>query len=479
MRWTITSIPTTPMSSVRLARTTDGQHAIMSDERTSALFSSLACRVFSVLAWALLSFSSPAAAEGTGLQDLAITTTPVLATVFGQADDIVLSPPFDENVAAYSATVSYDTINVTVIATATSPESTLDASGTTARGEPLGTPTTLNGLRISNLRVDLVKRFTGLTVGSNEIIVKIAGADGSAYHAVSVAVVRSGPDLDDESQRFNFFRSSVISGNLEGMLQAIDAGFDADTRYEISKGIHGTAIVAAVAQGHDDLAKALIAAQADVNALVSQDSGGIQDGSSALMWAAYRGNDRIVEMLLAAGADVNHVLPVKESSLVDELAGASSLIWATAGGNAKAVGLLLDAGADVDHTLAPPSPSSKSPVGGATALFLAALNGDADIVRRLIEAGTDVNRPLPNSVAGANVKLSGTTPLMIAVFGGHEEVVRILLGAGADVEYEVPRKLASGEEVNPETGGLKAIMLANRGKHEDIAKLLRKARRPR
>ena len=117
-----------------------------------------------------------------------------------------------------------------------------------------------------------------------------------------------------------------------GMSKAIDAGLDVDTRYEIAKGVHGTAIVAAAIGGYDSLARALVAADANVNALVSQDSGGVYDGGSALMEAAYRGHKGIVATLLAAGADVNHVLPVKESSLGHELAGASSLVWATAGG---------------------------------------------------------------------------------------------------------------------------------------------------
>ena len=66
---------------------------------------------------------------------------------------------------------------------------------------------------------------------------------------------------------------------------------------------------------------------------------------------------------------------------------------------------------------------------------------------------------------------------MVASFAGHEKVVRLLLAAGAEVGYQVPRKLSSGEKVNPKTAGLTAIKLAKRGKHRNIAKLLREARR--
>ena len=418
-------------------------------------------------------------AGGVGLQDLAITKTPVVMIVFGQtpSDDIVLSPAFHEEVASYSATVPYGMTDVTLMATARDSGSTLEANGTTAQGRPLGTQTTVNGLQTNNVRADLVKRFTGLTTGRNEIVVNVVSEDGSASHAVSVAVLRAGPDLGDDSQRFNFFRASANTGDVEGVLQAIDAGLDVDTRYEITRGVHGTAVVVAAMRGYDDLARALVALDANVNALVAQDSGGIYDGGSALMEAAYRGHKRIVETLLAAGADVNHVLPVKESSLAHEFAGASSLVWATAGGHAEIVGQLVDAGARVDHVLPPPSQSSKGPAAGATALFLAALNGNADIVGRLIDAGAEVNRPLPNSVAGADVSLSGSTPLMGASFAGHEEIVRLLLAAGAEVDYKVPRELSSGEKVNPKTAGLTAIKLAKRGKNRNIAGLLREAMR--
>lgn len=476
----------------------------MDHKRLLQVLSTPACRMFLILAFTLWSVQSHGAssgaevdalaaggvsetaekppsvrAGGVGLQDLAITTTPVVAIVFGQtpSDDIVLSPAFHEEVASYSATVPYGMTDVTLMATARDSGSTLEANGTTAQGRPLGTQTTVNGLQTDNVRADLVKRFTGLTTGRNEIVVNVVSEDGSASHAVSVTVLRAGPDLGDDSQRFNFFRESANNGDVEGVLQAIDAGLDVDTRYAIITGVQGSAIVVAAMRGYDDLARALVALDANVNALTSQDSGGIYDGGSALMEAAYRGHKQIVATLLAVGADVNHVLPVKESSLAHELAGASSLVWATAGGHVEVVGLLVDAGARVDHVLPPPSPSSKSPAGGATALFLAALNGNADIVRRLIEAGAEVNRPLPNSVAGANVSLSGSTPVMVASFAGHEKIVRLLLAAGADVDYEVPRKLPSGEKVNPKTAGLTAIKLAKRGKHRNIAKLLREARR--
>ena len=66
---------------------------------------------------------------------------------------------------------------------------------------------------------------------------------------------------------------------------------------------------------------------------------------------------------------------------------------------------------------------------------------------------------------------------MAGSFAGHEEVVRLLLAAGAAVGYQVPRKPPSGEKVNPKTAGLTAIKLAKRGKHRNIAKLLREARR--
>ena len=143
------------------------------------------------------------------MQDLAITTTPDVAIVFGQipSDGVVLSPAFHEELASYSATVPYGTTDVTVLATASNSESILEANGTTANGKPLGTQTTVNGLKTDKVRADLVKRFTGLTVGSNEIVVNVVSEDGSVSHTGFVAVLRAEPDWNDDSQRFNFFAS--------------------------------------------------------------------------------------------------------------------------------------------------------------------------------------------------------------------------------------------------------------------------------
>ena len=106
--------------------------------------------------------------------------------MFGQipSDGVVLSPAFHEELASYSATVPYGTTDVIVLATASNSESTLEANGTTANGKPLGTQTTVNGLKTDKVRADLVKRFTGLTVGSNEIVVNVVSEDGSVSHTV-------------------------------------------------------------------------------------------------------------------------------------------------------------------------------------------------------------------------------------------------------------------------------------------------------
>ena len=92
-----------------------------------------------------------------------------------------------------------------------------------------------------------------------------------------VVVRRDRPNLDHESERQEFFLESVRGGNVEGASLAIAHGADPDSRIELGRGLEGTALTAAVVLGREDLAVALVEAGADVNALMSQESGQIYD----------------------------------------------------------------------------------------------------------------------------------------------------------------------------------------------------------
>ena len=113
----------------------------------------------------------------------------------------------------------------------------------------------------------------------------------------------------------------------------------------------------AVARGHTECVKELIAAEADIN---KEDKG----GRTALRIAAFQGHNECLKELIAAGADVSM----------------SPLICAVWKENAEHVKGLLKSGADVNATH-----------GKYTALMIACQLGNEGIVNLLLENGADVN----------------------------------------------------------------------------------------
>jgi ankyrin repeat protein len=118
-----------------------------------------------------------------------------------------------------------------------------------------------------------------------------------------------------------------------------------------------TAFMHAAQNGHFEIAQALIAAKADVNARSGKDT-------TALMMAAQNGHLEIVKALLAAHADID----AKNDD------GASALFLASEVGNVDIVRTLLTAGADIDADTGHDS----SP------LTIAAKQGFPDVVELLL-----------------------------------------------------------------------------------------------
>jgi uncharacterized protein len=162
---------------------------------------------------------------------------------------------------------------------------------------------------------------------------------------------------------------------------------------------HGrTALLAATHGNHVAVARALIAAGADVNA-----KDAIED--SPFLYAGAEGRIEILKM----------TLPTADLKSTNRYGG-TALIPAAHHGHTEAVRILLGTAIDKDHI-------NKL---GWTALLEAVVLGDGgrvhtEIVRLLVEAGANVN------IADRQ----GVTPLQHARRRGYAEMVRILEGRGA------------------------------------------------
>ena len=167
-----------------------------------------------------------------------------------------------------------------------------------------------------------------------------------------------------------------------------------------------TALLAATHGNHVAVARALIAAGADVNA-----KDDIQD--SPFLYAGAEGRTEILKMTLAAGADLKST----------NRYGGTALIPAAHHGHPEAVRILLGTAIDKDHVNRL----------GWTALLEAVILGDGgpvhtEIVRLLVEAGANVN------IADRE----GVTPLRTRRRRGFREMVRILESRGRALA-RVPR----------------------------------------
>eukprot|EP00947_MAST-08B_sp_MAST-8B-sp1_P003347 g3347.t1 len=163
----------------------------------------------------------------------------------------------------------------------------------------------------------------------------------------------------------------------------------------------GKALWGAAKAGKEGMAKALIAAGANVNWKNV-------NGSTPLLIAAHKGYDEVVSVL------------IKEGKATVDLAtkdGRTPLFIATAHGHDKVISVLIKEGkATVDL----------ADKDGRTPLFMAARNGHDKVVSVLIEEGKA-------TVDLAKTKgKGGETPLCMAAYNGKEAACKVLLKAGAD-----------------------------------------------
>lgn len=222
---------------------------------------------------------------------------------------------------------------------------------------------------------------------------------------------------------------------------------------------HGTALVAACEDGHEDIVKLLLDRGADINRETHVCSNQIR---TALQTASLRGHVRLVELLLNRGANID-LQTGKDKE--------TALSLASTFGNEEVVKLLLDKRAKVDLQ----SGSYGCALHGALA------HGQRKVVNLLLHRGADGN--LQGGSYGS--------ALQAASRQGYTEVMEQLLDAGANINAQggrygialmaatasgdintVELLLHKGADINCALEGAYAVGFAIAGGSEEIAKLL-------
>jgi hypothetical protein len=180
---------------------------------------------------------------------------------------------------------------------------------------------------------------------------------------------------------------AVMRGKIDEVRALIATGAEID---ELDKAQDGTALSMAVAYGHLEIAKLLIAFGADVNARES-------DGRTPLMRIDSDSSPEMIQELFSAGAKIE----------VQDTEGKTALmVIAAKGDTAKMLQALIDAGAKIN------TQDSEE----RTALMDAADAGRVENVYVLLRAGAEVNKR----------NKEGKTALTLAIENDYVETIEIL-----------------------------------------------------
>eukprot|EP00752_Nemacystus_decipiens_P014386 g12796.t1 len=297
------------------------------------------------------------------------------------------------------------------------------------------------------LRVPLEHAVARGNLGLVNILLK-AGADGSA----GWRGCRGRTLLD----------AAAVGGNPDVLTALLRAGAQPDVNV-VSLSPRRSALYVAVVCGHEEVARHLILAGADVRFLdpVHQ--------CSVLHSAAADGHQEVVRDLLIGGADPNHLsgkygTPLHQAAIngLDQVIsalllrgankdsvdnqGGTALLWASEDGRLPAVEALLAAGANVDLR----------DVSGLSALDVAAYNGQTPVIKAILRHGADVN----------SRDVDGLSALHKAAERSRSDSIDALVEAGADIELksntgETPLSVVS--QLEPLRSGECLVALLKRG----------------
>ena len=178
-----------------------------------------------------------------------------------------------------------------------------------------------------------------------------------------------------------------LSGPLAGTGEIAALLLEAGAPVDGNPGERETPLMTAASYGDAEVARVLIAAGADLDALAAADAGGVP-GGSALLHAAVFGMTDVLDELVRAGAQVRSITEAAAAGDISDwpIADATkdeavrALIMAADHQRLDVIDALLDAGTLVDAV---------DPIWGRQALRVATQNGRAASVQHLLDRGAD------------------------------------------------------------------------------------------
>jgi len=212
----------------------------------------------------------------------------------------------------------------------------------------------------------------------------------------------------------NPIHEAVKNNNLGDIKKLISQGASINSKDEYGR----TALYWAAQQGYLSLAKLLIANNANINFISTND-----DSWTPLIVSSYGGHTKVVDLLVSHGADIE----VKDKD------GYTALSWAFKQEQYNAAELLIKKGANVNI---PPASDYGAPKNiGLIILHYAVMRGDQkEFLETLILHGAKVNAK----------ESRNTTPLHYAVDRGNLETVKLLTKHNADLNAKADGGIYTG-----------------------------------